>query len=420
MSPATAALVAIFWICAGALAAAELPPGVWCDPPALPPPTGTVVTVRAGDAADLQHRVRTAASETTVMVPAGTYRLSAPLRIGAATAVSDITVRGATGNRDDVIICGPGMRVDSSKTVPHCLMIENATDVLIADLSLGDVWHHPITVQAHLGAERPHIRNVRLFDAGEQFLKVNSPGDWPASGCDGGLVELCVFEYTTTARHWYTQGVDVHRGDDWIVRDNCFRFIRGPAGERNVGGAIDFWNGSRRPLIERNTIVDCAVGIRVGIVARPDFDDCAQATVRNNVIVRNPGAVAWADVGIICNDCPGARILHNTVILQGTYANAIEYRFPGTTDAVIRGNLLDAAIRARDGASAALGDNVTDASAELFRSITTGDARLKPNARAIDAMPPLATVTDDHQGHQRPIGARADIGADEWRATGGR
>ncbi len=53
--------------------------------------------------------------------------------------------------------------------VPHGIMVSDATDVLIADLSVGEVYYHPVTLQGKSGAARVRIRNCRLFDAGEQF-----------------------------------------------------------------------------------------------------------------------------------------------------------------------------------------------------------------------------------------------------------
>ena len=397
------------------VSAAPLPPGPWNQPPPLGAPKGKVVKVKAGDAADLVAKTREAKSDTTIVVPKGEYLLSSPMRIGMKGPVKNVVLRGATGKREDVVIRGPGMKKDTSKTVPHCLMIENAVDVVVADLSIGDVWFHPITVQSGAGAQRPHIRNVRLFDAGEQFLKVNSPGDHPKRGCDGGIVEYCVFEYTTMARHWYTEGVDVHRGDNWIVRDNLFRNIRGPAGAKNIGGAIDFWNNARKPLIERNVIYNCAVGIRVGINDKKGFHDCEDAIVRNNLIVRQKGQCHWQDVGIMVADCPNAQVLHNTVFLDGTYANPIEYRFPATQNTVIRGNVLDGNIRQRDGAGGKVSDNLDKAKADWFEDILAGDGHLVRRAPPIGAIrKAIEGVEKDIDGHKRPSLGKQDAGCDHF------
>ncbi len=50
-------------------------------------------------------------------------------------------------------------------------------------------------------------------------------------------------EYDTTSRDDYTNGVDVHTGDNWIIRHNLFRNIRAPQGAL-AGPAILMWNAS--------------------------------------------------------------------------------------------------------------------------------------------------------------------------------
>jgi hypothetical protein len=49
-----------------------------------------------------------------------------------------------------------------------------------------------------------HIYNVRLFDAGQQFLKSTFDANNP-DGVDGVIVEYCLFEFTT-----YRAGVRLH------------------------------------------------------------------------------------------------------------------------------------------------------------------------------------------------------------------
>jgi len=48
----------------------------------------------------------------------------------------------------------------------------------------------------------------------------------------------------------------VHRGVDWIVRDNIFKGIRSPE-SRVAEHAVHFWSNSENTLVERNTIINC-------------------------------------------------------------------------------------------------------------------------------------------------------------------
>ena len=59
-------------------------------------------------------------------------------------------------------------------------------------------------------------------------------------------------------------------------------------------------------------------------------------------------------------------MLHNTILISRTYTNPIEYRFPHTTGVVIANNVLDGSVRARDGATASVSGNYTNAAAALF------------------------------------------------------
>jgi hypothetical protein len=92
---------------------------------------------------------------------------------------------------------------------------------------------------------------------------------------------------------------------------------------------------------------------------------------------------ADAPIGIF--DSPGTQVLHNTVLIAGTYQSAIEYRFAGSSNLIIKRNLVDAAISARDGASATVSGNVTNATAAMFVDAASGDLHLKATATtAID------------------------------------
>ena len=138
--------------------------------------------------------------------------------------------------------------------------------------------------------------------------------------------------------------------------------------------------------------------------------------MRNNFIYRDSSVAGDVAIGVF--DSPNTQVLHNSILLSGTYASPIEYRFADTTGVVVANNLLDGAVRARDGAVATVTGNVTTASAALFASPSTGDLHLKSTATvAIDKAAPLSNVPGDWDGDTRPQGASADVGADEYRST---
>jgi hypothetical protein len=80
--------------------------------PPLPPPSGSVVSVSTVSA--LQSAVATLTSGTTILISPGVYRLTQELRI--RNGVTNVALRGATNNRDDVMILGTGMNGPGSSS----------------------------------------------------------------------------------------------------------------------------------------------------------------------------------------------------------------------------------------------------------------------------------------------------------------
>jgi hypothetical protein len=400
------ALAGVLLVSAPRFAAATLiaPPPA----PPLPPPTGNVVTVAT--VAALETAVANLVSGTTILIQPGTYKLTWTLRI--RNGVTDVGLRGATGNRDDVVILGDGMAVPG---IPHGITCEDAQDVLIANLSVGEVQYHPIQLQGEQGCDRVRLYNVRLFDAGEQFVKGTVDFANP-DGVDDGIVEYSVIEYTTIGPdHGYTNGVDIHHGDNWIIRYNLFRNIRVPAGAPQwLGPAVLMWSGSRFTQTYANTFIDCERAIAYGLGPQPGFPFSHEGGLICGNFIHRQAAVP-GDSAISLWESPGTRVLHNTSIQSGTYPDAIEYRFPGTTGAVIKNNLADGAVKQRDDAQAEVESNVTTATAGLFVDTTRSDLHLVPGAAvAIDQGVPLADCGLDWDGQPRPYGPARDIGADEY------
>ncbi len=360
---------------------------------------------------ELQAAVSSLASGDTVRIGKGNYWLTACLVLDGGLA--DIALIGV--DRDSVALIGPGMANSSYGSVPHLIMVRNARDVYIANMTLRDVYYHPVIVQAEAGAFSPHFDNLHIIDAGEQFIKVTSAPDL-TSYCDSGVVENCTFEYTDRARHWYTNGVDILATADWLIRDNSFLRIRGPVGVL-AGPAVLAWQNAIGTIVERNVFIECDFGISMGNSGGPGeyardgetVYDNQNSIVRNNFIYR----AEEGDVGITLNRALNAKVYNNTVILNNTFFWAIEYRFT-ETDADIAYNLTDGTIFQRDGATANLTGNIDYADTSWFTSPALGDLHLAPGTPAEDAAQVLLGVVDDIDGEARPIGDYPDVGADEY------
>ena len=342
------------------------------------------------------------------MVQPGTYNLTSTLWLNRN--VDNVAIRGSTDSCDDVVLIGLGMSNASYGNVPHGIWIGNARNVLVANLTIRDVYYHPIQLDPNAGAQAPRIYNVRLVDAGEQFVK-SSARTSGTSGVNNGIVEYSIMEYTTTARSNYTNGVDVHQGASWIVRHNLFRNIRAPAGQL-AGPAVLMWNGSRDSIIENNLFLNVQYGIALGLNGSK-ADDHVGGIVRNNFFHRNGSQSG--DVGITINNSANTKVLHNTVIVSGTYSNGIEYRFPATKGVEIRYNLMDAGVQQRDGATGTVSNNVTHAQPSWFVNAAAGDLHLVAIATAaIDKAAAHPSVPTDYDAETRPQGTVPDIGADEF------
>ena len=362
--------------------------------PPLDPPGGATVTVSTE--AELRNQAQNAAPGTTILVATGTYNLQDAVWVQH----DNVTIRGATGNRDDVILDGGGMLTWSHT---HVIAI-NADDVTIANLTIRNGDEHGVSVQ---GSDRPTLYNLHILDSGYQLVKVNPVGD----GSEGGLLACSRLEYTTTSPEDYTNGISAHDAHDWIVRDNEWYRIRTPGNEPVP--TILFWSGSSGTVVERNLLVDCYQGISFGNASHGPGDHSG-GIVRNNFIY----ASQPHDVVIEMVHAAGWLVANNTALLLDPVSgvgHGMEARYSDSSGTFAY-NLtnMDIALN-RDGANGAGTGNVTDAHSSWFVDPSSADLHLVGAATAaIDRAATLAQVSDDFDGDARPIGAAPDVGADEY------
>jgi hypothetical protein len=96
---------------------------------APPPPSGNVIWVNT--VTQLQNAVQNLVSNQTIVVQPGTYQITAPLYVGLAHQVANVTIRGSTDNFNDVVIRGAGM---DNNSVTYGFGFFNAQDVTVANL----------------------------------------------------------------------------------------------------------------------------------------------------------------------------------------------------------------------------------------------------------------------------------------------
>jgi hypothetical protein len=365
--------------------------------------------VPVSDVAELRSALENAVPGTTILIADGTYDLAGGIDLNVNTP--GVTLRGASGRRDDVIIVGGGNNVAIF-----------ADDCTVADLTLRSPTHHNVQVHGEVGVLRTKIYNAHLLEAGQQFVKVSTGVGTGGKFADDGLVACCLIEYTTHAPSSYTNGVDVLAGKGWVIRDNVFRRIRGPDGVS--GPTILLWRNCLDTIVTRNVLVECWRGIALGLGPPDDFSrggssvlyDHQNGLVENNVIV---ALEEEADAPIENSYALNSRIIHNTMYTASSAVPwSIEYRFQGTT-AVIKNNLANRSIVNRSpGEAAGIEEgNVTDARRSWFLDLETGGFHLKEGSPAIDKGVLESEALEDIEGDVRPAGGLPDAGADEF---GGR
>lgn len=370
--------------------------------PPLPPPVGPTITI--ANEADLRHQAQNAAPGTTLLVAPGTYSLQDAVYV----TVNNLTIRGATGNRGDVILDGGGML---TWTHTHIIAIL-ADDVTLADLTLRNGDEHGVSVN---GRDRPVLYNLHILDTGYQLVKVNPATPLKAGpvgdGSDDGLLACSRLEYTTTSPEDYTNGISAHNAHRWTVRDNEWRRIRTP--NQVPAPAILFWSGSSDTLVERNLLVDCYQGIAFGNASH-GVGDHTGGIVRNNMIY----ASLPHDSVIEMVHASGWLVAHNTALLLNPDSGltwGMEARFSDSSGTFAY-NLTNMDIWLdRDGAGGSGIGNVTHAQSDWFLDVAAADLHLVAGATAvIDQAAPLPDVSDDFDGSPRPYGLAPDVGADEY------
>ncbi|NOY90950.1 MAG: hypothetical protein GXP55_07025 [Deltaproteobacteria bacterium] len=402
-------------------------------------PAGDGQVTVDGATRSLRQVVSDASAGDTILLDDGTYTLpsaSGGSYTGLYFTTANVTLRSASGDPSAVVIDSAYRSMGGESAA----ITVAAPGVVLANFTVKRSVFHLIHLWA--AADATVVHNVRLIDAGQQFLK-SSPGG--SETVDGVEVGCSQFFMTAEGRDnvWgygaqdgsttcYTGGIDTHGARSWQVHDNSFEGIycnadgvQRPAhgmspdvrgGMTYTGGlseyAIHMWDAEagNGHVIERNRIINCARGIGLGM--RTDVYD---TVIKNNMVFSEHPGSREHDVGIAVERAHNTQVDNNTVIFTSgaAYGNAIEYRWDVTSGLSVRNNLTNQRIRARNGATATTSNNITDASPSWFRDAATGDLHLAScdEARVVGAGTVLPSVTLDVDAEAR--GSSNDIGADD-------
>ncbi len=360
------------------------------------------------------QRANTNHIPATLLLADGTYVLDIP---ALEIQCPGLVIRSSSGRREAVVVRGPDEGPYAS--VADVFLV-STNDVVIADLTLGYCRFHGIQVRG----EEPYnvsglrVHNCRLVNCNQQFIKGSSSDDDPVGATDG-CIEQCLFEFTSGwAYQSYTGGIDIHKGVNWVVRDNLFRNLRTSRDQSGLAEhAIHFWKRCptlpQNIVVERNWIVNCDRGIGFGLSNAAGGHNGGASAIRNNMIF-NEGVGPHTDVGIGLEFASNVQVDKNTVVIEKYWA-PIEYRFTGSSNLVFRNNLVNRTIQRRDAApEAAKTNNIERIEPAWFRDLSAGDLRLTPAAKAVIAVgQPLPAFRDDVDGNPRPGDAAWSIGASQ-------
>ena len=382
---------------------------------------------------ELRDAGRFGAPGDEIVIAPGQYHVTTALYI----TTPNLTFRGATGNRDDVVLYGNGMNVNSG--VLECFY-PAADGVELHNVTIRDFWHHGIHITGRTDsttdgyADNVVISNVKTINCGERHVK----GSAGAGISRNVLIENLWMEQTeeyerreghSVDEYNYIGGIDAMHLENWTIRDCTAVDIRGVTGGGRA--AVFLWNGVENVTIERNTIVDCGHGISIGNPSGPNRSHVAPwhavgGVIRNNAIVRRGETYDWA---MELDNVKNFQVYNNTLYSHDaayfrTFQIYDETDEGMTTNLDIRNNLIRGGVKdlsTGDWSAAALtamGNLIDTTGAVLhpgcFVDPATGDLHLTAAAvAAIDAGTPLAEVLDDIDTGIRP--ASPDLGADEFQ-----
>jgi len=375
--------------------------------PVLRRADGPVVEV--SDVRELIRALEQAEPGQTILLADGHYMMPHYVQIAA----DNVTLRGASGRRERVIIDGAKSRHGELLGITAC------SGVTIADLTIQNIRFNGFKINSQTNVQRLSIYNCIIHNIWQRGVKgVKVPEEnRQAVRPKQCRIQYCLFyndrpkrlsdDEGDIADGNYIAGIDVMYAKDWIISDNVFVGIQGRTYEGR--GAVFIWHDSEDCVIERNIIIDCDVGLQLGNPHRAEGTryHCVRCIARNNFITRAPEA---GIVTVYTKDC---KILNNTIHDPESRMGRLIRTVLTNDGLVIENNLISGpGIRNESDSPVEFRNNLIKDLTHTLVEPARGNLHLTHAAtEAIDRGIALKEVTDDIDG--RPRGAKLDIGADE-------
>lgn len=375
--------------------------------PALARAKGSVVEV--SDVGGLIRAIEEARPGETILLADGHYMMPRYVRIAA----DNVTLRGASGHRERVVIDGAQSRHGELLGISAC------SGVIIADLSIQNIKWNGFKINSETNVQKLTIYNCIIHNIWQRGVKgVKVPkANREAVRPKQCRIQYCLFyndrpkrlsdDEADIAKGNYIAGIDVMFAKDWVISDNVFIGIQGRTYEGR--GAVFIWHDSQDCVVERNIIIDCDVGLQLGNPHRPSEiqHHCVRCIARNNFITRAPEA---GIVTVYTKDC---KLLNNTIHEpQSRMGRLIRTVF--TNDGLLIANNLISGPRmsVQSAGNVTLLNNLVKDLTGVFVDPERGNLHLRDAATdVVDQGAAIDEVVDDIDGESR-VG-RPDIGADE-------
>jgi hypothetical protein len=409
-------LVAFFLLFAASRTHADdpLPSRAWFPKARpFPRPTGPVIRVATVD--ELFRAVADVRPGGTIMIASGRYLMPQTLEL----KTDDITLRGESGERSDVVLDGAQSRHGELIAVTGC------SGVTIADLTIQNIRWNGFKLNSDRKAHRVTIYNCVARNVWQRMVKGPAIGekdrdDFSPRDC---RIQYCLFhndrpkQYSDDSedtpdnyRGNYIGGIDVMQARGWVISDNVFSGIRGRTGEAR--GAIFLWVDSRDCVVERNIVINCDSGICLGNSLRDGTSlHCIRCIVGNNFVTRGPEA------GIFAGYTRNCSILHNTIHDPGSRFKRL-IRVLGDNDGLlVANNLLSGPPPSIETpAKVELRNNIARDLTKMFVGPAEGNLHLSTAVDGVTAaVTALVEVPEDID--RRPRGKRTDIGGHDYTAS---
>ncbi|NQU25907.1 MAG: right-handed parallel beta-helix repeat-containing protein [Candidatus Nealsonbacteria bacterium] len=395
--------------CATAVAAPPVQPWFPKAPP-LPKPIGQVIEV--DNVEELFRAAGQVAPGGTILLADGHYMMPRYFELHT----DGVTLRGASGDRDKVILDGANSRHGELVGVTAC------SGVTVADLTIQNIKYNGFKLNSDKNVQRVTIYNCVIHNIWQRGVKgVRVPKDdpriKPPTGC---RVQFCLFhndrpkqfsdDPADTPQNFngnYIGGIDVMYPRGWTISDNVFVGIRGRTGEAR--GAVFLWHDAEDCVVERNVIIDCDSGICLGNSHRAEGTEihARRCVVRNNFLT------GCAENGILADYTADCRILHNTIHHPTSRLKRLIRLVHDNNGLLVANNLLSGPpMRIETGSQVQLRGNVTRELTAAFVDAARGNLHLKTATPGVsDAADPLPEVVEDIDRQGR--GKRPDVGADQ-------